>query len=147
MAELKLPVPNLVEVPFAPDMPTRKGDPKKVPSLEKRVLVGMPLPLQLNKKTIGNDPQLMDFLNREKEKFNYYLVLLSVSVQPEKKEAFQMVTLRVRLDCPTGSKSQRPLAWSMQPMHDMDVEKYTDSAKISAKAELVSAEIGAQTFL
>lgn len=142
MAELKLPATNMVEVPFASNMPVRKGSTKKVPALEKRVLVGTPLPLQLNKKTAGKDLELIGFLDREKEKFDYYLVLLSVSLQPEKKETFEMVTLNVTLDSPDGSKRQQPIAWSMQPMHDMDVEKYTDSAKISAKAELISAEIG-----
>lgn len=142
MAELKLPTPNLVEVPFAPHMPARKSGPKQVPPLEKRVLVGTPLTLQLNKKTVGKDPDLMGFLNREKDQFKYYLVLLSVSLQPEKNEAFKMVTLNVTLDCGAKNGSPQPLAWSMQPMHDMDVEKYTDSAKISGNAELLSAEIG-----
>ncbi len=40
MAELKLPTASFVEVPFATNMPSKKGAPKKVPSLEKRVLVG-----------------------------------------------------------------------------------------------------------
>lgn len=142
MTELKLPPTNLVEVPFAPNMPARKSSRKPVPPIEKRVLVGTPLTLQLNKKTVGEDPELLAFLNREKDQFRYYLVRLSVSLQPEKKEAFQMVTVNVTLDCPAGNASPEPIAWSMQPMHDMDVDKYTDSAKISAKAGLISAEIG-----
>jgi hypothetical protein len=142
MVDLKLPSANLVEVPFAPNMPAKKGGPKQVPPLEKRVLVGTPLSLQLNKKTAGKDAELMGFLDREKDQFSYYLVLLSVSLQPEKNEAFQMVTLNVTMDCPAGNGSHRPLAWSMQPMHDMDVDKYTDTAKISANAEFISAEIG-----
>jgi hypothetical protein len=53
MIELKLPTTNIVEVPFAPNMPVEKGERKEVPSLEKRVLVGAPLVLQLIKKTGG----------------------------------------------------------------------------------------------
>lgn len=143
MAELKLPTPKLIEVPFAPRMRVKKkGDKKQVPPLEKRVLVGAPLILQLNKKTVGKDPDLMGFLEREKDKFNYYLVLLSVSLEPQKNEAFKMVTLNVSLDCGSTNGSPQSVAWSMQPMHDMDVETYTDSAKISSNAKLLSAEIG-----
>ena len=142
MAELKLPALKLVEVPFAPHMPARKSGPKQVPPLGRRVLVGTPLPSQLNKKMVGDDPDLMGFLNREKDRFKYYLVYLTVSLHPEKNEAFKMVTLNVTLDSGATQGSPQPIAWSMEPMHDMDVEKRTDSTKLSGNASLISAEIG-----
>ena len=43
MAELKLPGTNLVEVPFAPNMPRKKDHAKNVPPLKKLVLVETPL--------------------------------------------------------------------------------------------------------
>lgn len=53
-----------------------------------------------------------------------------------------MVTLNVSLDSPTVDGSQQPIAWSMQPMHDMDTVKYSDTAEISANVQLISAKLG-----
>ncbi|HWN44993.1 MAG TPA: hypothetical protein VNW71_22405 [Thermoanaerobaculia bacterium] len=142
MIELPLPSATLMEVPFVPNMPARKGGPRQVPPLEKRVLVGTPLTLPLNKKTVGKDPELLEFLNREKDTFKYHLVRLSMSLQPEDNESFQMVTLNVTLDCAAGNGSCQPIVWSMQPMHDMDVDMYTSTAKLSVDAKLLSAELG-----
>ncbi len=101
-----------------------------------------PQHITLSKKPAIDDSELEQFLAADKGRFRYDYVRLGCTFCPRNDERFEKAWLKVTLEAEPAQPVAAPISWSLFPLNEYDSIKESVSAKITAPAKILNAEVG-----
>jgi hypothetical protein len=103
--------------------------------------ITMPLVTSLTAELAAGDAELAAFWEAEAGRFRYDYVTFRTTLMPLERARFERAWIEIHLKTASGEEAT---AYSLAPDQIVDITKLTNKAKIGAKFQLLTAEMGAE---
>jgi len=113
------------------------GQPPPGERLAGRMRIGGPVCIPITLEWVGDDQELRRMLMAEAHDYNYSLVHLASTFQPQEDETFDKAWVQIQLECVDGGDIPMPIAWSMTPAKISQPVTFSTGVSVGASLKFV----------